>query len=134
YGGEPFLGVGENGIDVENHPPERIDPVLDDLSDGELRLAHRWLNQAGLGDWVIEFHGGSITPNRPAGNALNHELTGNMQSSREKLYKSGTQEGGQTGRESQDLGSVDAGRRPVDSAAAGAPRVKPLGNMPWPMV
>src|SRR5262249_22709032 len=74
YGGQPFLGIGENRIDVEDHPPERIDPVLDHLSDGELRLAHRRLDQTGPGDWVIEFHGGSITPNGPAGNALDRRI------------------------------------------------------------
>src|SRR5262245_21062749 len=33
----PFLGVVEDRIDVENHAPEREQPVLDHLPDAELR-------------------------------------------------------------------------------------------------
>ena len=38
----PLLGVGENRIDVEDHPPERVDAMLDDLADREfcLRTKH----------------------------------------------------------------------------------------------
>lgn len=33
----PFLGVLKHGIDIKDHPPERMDPMLDNLSDTEFR-------------------------------------------------------------------------------------------------
>src|SRR5208282_5508406 len=35
----PFLGVGEDRIDVEDHTTEWVEPVLDHLSDPEFRVA-----------------------------------------------------------------------------------------------
>src|SRR5262249_11489584 len=70
---QPFLGIGEHGVDIENHAPERVDPVLHDLADRKLGLAHRRLvvTEAGRGGGspVGDFHGESITPNGLSGNA-----------------------------------------------------------------
>jgi len=33
----PFLCVLEHGIDIKDHPPERMDPMLDNLPDIEFR-------------------------------------------------------------------------------------------------
>ena len=48
---EPFLAVGEDRIDIENHPAKVVDAVLDDIADGEARLvAQRCIDQpTGLG-------------------------------------------------------------------------------------
>jgi hypothetical protein len=35
----PLLGVGELGVDIEDHASERIDPVAHNLSDPKLRVA-----------------------------------------------------------------------------------------------
>src|SRR5208337_1809665 len=38
-GQPPLLRVGEDGVNVENDAPERIDPALDDLSNAEFSKA-----------------------------------------------------------------------------------------------
>ena len=32
---QPFIGIGENRVDIEDHAPERVDTVLDDVADVE---------------------------------------------------------------------------------------------------
>jgi hypothetical protein len=39
YRSPPFLGVGEDRIDIEDHPTEWVEPVFDDLSNPEFRVA-----------------------------------------------------------------------------------------------
>jgi hypothetical protein len=50
--------------------------MLHHLPDGELGFAHWRLDDRRPGDLVFEFHGGSIAPNKAAGNAHDRRIHG----------------------------------------------------------
>src|SRR5215469_8395898 len=68
-GRQPFLSIGKYRVDVENDAPERINPMLHNLADGELGLAHRQLAERRSSSPVGDFHSESITPNAIPSNA-----------------------------------------------------------------
>lgn len=47
----PLFGVGEDGIDIIDHAPERVVPVMNNISDLELRSSE----DSGFG-WCLGFH------------------------------------------------------------------------------